>query len=1149
MSDANKKKQGNPEFGLSNLAINNRTSVFVLIFIIVLAGIFSYATMPKESFPEIVQPTIYVGTSYPGNSPVDMENLVTRPLEKEINQLDGIKTLTSTSIQDYSTIVVEFEYDTDTEVALREVKDAVDKAKSELPNDLPAEPNVFEIDFSEFPVMNVNLFGDFGNDELKEYGEYLQERIEALPQVSSADIRGLVDKEVEISVDLYKMESLEISFADIENAITSENVTMSGGEILSIQGEDARRRSIRIVGEFEDYQNIENIIVKDENQEIVYLRDIAEVRFGPQEPTSFARLNGKNVVTLDVKKKSGANLIEAAAGVRSIIKEAKQNFLPKGLDVVITNDQSKFTQNTVSNLENSIISGVILVVLILLFFLGVRNALIVGTAIPLSMFLGIAILNYAGVTLNMMVLFSLILALGLLVDNGIVVVENIYRIYTEGKERITASRLGVGEVALPIITSTATTLMAFLPLIFWQSIIGEFMKYLPITLVIVLSSSLFVGLVVNPVMTSTFMKLENLEKKAVSKRFWGITIAAILLGILFIVAFEGFGRLLGALLLVFGIFKVLYEYLLKPMTRVFQQSILSWMEKLYASTLRFALGKWQMYLMFFGTFALLVVSLMFFSANTPKTTFFPDNQPNYVNVFIEMPLGTDIKRTNEITKQLEKRVNKAIAPYQPIVESVLAQVGEGTSDPNAGPQQGSSPHKARITVAFYEYEKRIDSMDVSTSFVMEKIREAVAVVPEAQSISVGKDQAGPPTGPPINIEISGENYEKLIALTNEMMDYLKEANVPGVDELKSDLEMDKPELIVEVDRDAARRYGVSTYNIANTMRTALFGKEVSQYELGDDDYPINIRLEDDQRYDLSTLLGMRITFRDPATGQINQVPISAVVDFKNSSSYGSVKRKDMDRVITIYSNVTEDGNANEIVARYKELLKDFEMPEGYTYKFTGEQEEQNNSMAFLMQALVIAVFLIFLIIVSQFNSIITPVIILFSVILSTIGVFIGFTIFQMDMSILMVGIGIISLAGIVVNNAIVLIDYTNLLRKRYREEMDVPEGQLLPYRKTVESIIEAGKTRFRPVILTAITTILGLVPLAVGLNIDFYGLLTQLNPNIYIGGDSAIFWGPMSWTVIFGLTFATFLTLVIVPVMYLITDRFSRWIRKVGKAL
>lgn len=1139
------KNKGIRKFWLSEFAVNNRTSVFVLIFLIFIAGLMGYQSMPKESFPEIVQPTIYVGTSYPGNSPVDMENLVTRPIEKEIKELKGINKISSTSIQDYSTIIVEFEYDVDAQEALMDVKDAVDKSKSELPNDLPQEPNVFELDFSEFPVMNVNLFGEFSNDELKEYAEYLQEKFEGFSEVSSADIRGLVDKEVEISVDLHKMESLEIAFADIENAISSENVTMSGGDILSIQGGELRRRTVRIAGEFKNYRTIEDIVVKHENQDLVYLRDIANVTFGPEEPTSFARLNSKNVVTLDVKKKSGENLLEAAGKIRNALEEAQERYLPKDLSVVITNDQSKFTQNVVNSLENSIVSGVILVTLVLLFFLGVRNALIVGIAIPLSMLLGIIILNYTGTTLNMMVLFSLILALGLLVDNGIVVVENIYRLHDQGLDKEEASRQGVGEVAMPIISSTATTLTAFLPLVFWQSLMGEFMRYLPITLIIVLSSSLFVGLVVNPVMTTQFMKLEQRGKKKGSRRFWLGSIGLIAFGVLFFMGLESPVRAIGSVMVIFGILAFVHRYALKPLAEVFQDKILTRFENAYSWTLRIALKRGMPLLVFGGTFVILIVSMMIFGANPPKMALFPDNEPNYVNVFLEMPLGTDIKQTNEVTRELETRVDSAIKPYYPIVEAMLAQVGEGTADPNEGPQQGSSPHKARITVSFYEYEKRIDSMEVSTSKVMSDIREAVSGIPEAKSISVGKDASGPPTGPPINIEVSGEDYVQLIQITQDLKSYLEEANIPGVDQLKTDLELGKPELTVDIDRDAARRFGLSTYSISNAIRTALFGKEVSKYKEGEDDYPINIRLNEDQRYDISSLLNMRITFRDQASGKISQVPVSSVVEVENTSTYGSVKRKDLDRVISIFSNVEEGYNANEIVATYKSLLADYDLPEGYTMKFTGEQEEQAESMEFLMQAMLIAVFLIFLIIVSQFNSVIGPVIILFSVLFSTIGVLLGFTIFQMDISILMVGIGIISLAGIVVNNAIVLIDYTILLRKRKRLELGMGDRETLPMKETIETIIEAGKTRFRPVILTAITTIFGLVPLAIGFNINFIGLLADFEPNIYSGGDSAIFWGPMAWTIIFGLTFATFLTLVVVPSMYLLADVLTRWVRKI----
>ena len=1133
------------EFKLSSFSIRNGTSVIVLIFIIMLAGLMAYRTMPKESFPEIVIPTIYVGISYPGNSPVDMENLVTRPIEKEIKDIKGISKFTSTSVQDYATVIIEFEYDMKPSEALMDVKDAVDRAKPELPNDLPSDPNIFELDFSEFPVMNVNLYGDFGYDELKEHAEYLQDAFEKLSEISGADIRGLLDKEVKVHVDLYLLESIQISLDDIETAIANENVTISGGDILSIEGSSRNRRSLRIAGEFTDPQQLNDVIIKNEDQRTVYLRDIAEVSFGPVEPTSYARLDGQAVVTLDVKKKSGANLLAAASKIKAIVEHAKEKRFPHDLQTVITNDQSKFTQEIVQNLENSIISGVILVVLVLLFFLGARNAMFVGIAIPLSMLMGIAVINYTGNTLNMMVLFSLILALGMLVDNGIVVVENIYRLKSSGHDNETASRHGVGEVAWPIITSTLTTVLAFVPLLFWQDIMGEFMKFLPITLIITLSSSLFVGLVVNPVLTSRLMKIET-EERTRARRFWIMNVVGALLSLLLIFSpFTAVGSLIGIIVII----RIVHRYALKPFSFFFQRRILSRIENGYVRLLTYALHWPRPLFFFFGMFGLLILTMMYFGAASPKMTFFPDSVPNYVNVFIEMPLGTDITTTNEVTRVIEERVNKAITPNRNIVEAVLTQVGEGTSDPNEGPQQGSSPHKARITVSFYEYARRLDSSGISTSIVMEDIRNAVANVPQAKAITVAKDNMGPPVGPPISIEVSAENFNQLVIETERLKRYFEDANVPGVEKLKSDLEIGKPELVLHVDRDAARRFGLSTGRIGGMLRTALFGKEVSKYKQGEDDYPIQLRIKDEQRYNLPALLNSKVTFMDQHSGRIVQVPVSAVARIESGSTFGSVKRKDMERVITIFSNVKEGYNANEIVAKYKTLLADYlsQHPlEGYTIKFTGEQEEQGKSFAFLQNALMIAVFLIFLVLVSQFNSVVAPAIILFSVIFSTIGVLLGFATFRMDMSILMCGIGIISLAGVVVNNAIVLIDYVNLIRARKRAERGLERRGLLPYSEIVDSIIQGGKTRLRPVLLTAITTILGLLPLAVGLNIDFSSMLSNFDPNIYIGGDSAIFWGPMAWTIIFGLTFGTFLTLVIVPVMYLLADRGSR---KVGAAL
>jgi multidrug efflux pump len=1128
------------EFKLSTWAVNNKISVYVMVGIIVIIGMNSYKSMPKESFPEITQPIVYINTAYPGNSPIDMENLVTRPIEKEINTLSGLKKLTSTSIQDFSIIVAEFELSVASDEAALDVKDAIDKAKMNLPNDLPADPSVMEMDFSEFPVMNVNVSGDYSNEKLKEYAEYLKDEMENVSEISSVDISGLSEDEIEVSIDRIKMEALELSLNDVEQAIAGENVTMSGGDIRSIEGNDITRRNIRIDGEFKDYHDIENVIVKNEFQNIVYLRDIGSVSFEPTEATSYARLNGNPVVTLDIKKKSGGNLINAAEHVQEIVAAAKADLFPKDLEVVITNDQSKMTKNMVTNLENSIIMGVLLVVGVLIFFLGVRNSMFVGIAIPLSMLMGIAILNFSGTTLNMMVLFSLILALGMLVDNGIVIVENIYRLFADkGKPKDDASKEGTGEVATAIIASTATTVAAFIPLIFWEDMMGEFMKYLPITLIIVLSSSLFVALVVNPVLTSDWIKIGNKEKSK-ARKFWIRNLLLLLVSVLFYFAGKG---ILGGLFIAAVLLSITNRYFLTPVGNWFMNKIMPKIEDRYARFVTLALSGFKPIFFLAGIIGLFIFTMIVFAINPPPMVFFPESQPNYVNVFVETPLGTDIEKTNEITKKLEERIKPVIAKDSVIVEAVLAQVGEKTSDPNEGPQSGSSPHKARITVSFFEFERRVTLSDVSTSEIMQNIKEAVADFPEAQ-LTIAKDNMGPPVGKPINVEVKGENYLTLIQEVEKIKKKMEDANIPGVDKLKTDLEIGKPMLEISINQESARRFGLSTIQIAGTIRTALLGKEISKYKDGEDDYKIQLRFKDEYRYNLSNLLDTRITFRNMATGKISQVPISAVADVSYNSTYGSVKRKDMDRVISIFSEVEEGGNANEIVAKFKEILEDHEIASGYEFKFTGEQEEQGESIDFLMGAMMLAVFLIFLIIVTQFNSIAGPFIIMLSVLFSTIGVFLGFSLTQTTFSFMMTGIGIISLAGIVVNNAIVLIDYTNLLRQRKRAEKGMDKKGKLTKQEIIETIVESGKTRLRPVLLTAITTVLGLFPLAIGFNINFARLLREGQPEFYWGGQNADFWGPMAWAVIYGLIFATFLTLVIVPVMYYLSDRLTMWIGK-----
>ncbi|NND31588.1 MAG: efflux RND transporter permease subunit, partial [Saprospiraceae bacterium] len=693
-----------------------------------------------------------------------------------------------------------------------------------------------------------------------------------------------------------------------------------------------------------------------------------------------------------------------------------------------------------------------------------------------------------------------------------------------------AAKFATGEVAFPIIASTATTLMAFVPLAFWPGLMGEFMKYLPITLIIVLTSSLFVALVINPVFTSRFMKVdERADDVAVRRRRRRNAIVMAIL--LFVIA--GLGQLINIewirnLFAIAGLVTLANFFILRPASFSFQNRALPVLERVYDRFIRGALRKAMPYFIFGGTFVLLFAAIGILGANQPKVVFFPIPEPFYVNAFIELPMGKDIEATNNLVKEVESNIANTIAPYRHIVEEVLTQIGENTSDPNTPPEPGVTPHKARITVSFVKTQ---DRGGLSTKMIMEEIRENLKGYPGV-SIVVDQNAAGPPTGKPINLELRGEDINELALLSDEVITFIEGHNIAGIEELIADVQIGKPELIVNIDREAARRYEVSTFDIANAVRTAIFGKEVSKFKEGEDEYPITIRLDEKYRNNITDVLSQKITFRNPANGNIVQVPISAVAEIDYTSTFSSIKRKNQDRVITVYSNVLEGFNANEIVAELDELMAGYQMPDGVTYEFTGQQEQQAEDMEFLSTAFLIAIFGIFIIIVAQFNSIMSPFIIILSVLFSTIGVFLGYAFTGKDIVVIFTGVGIISLAGVVVNNAIVLIDYIILLLKRKQQEKGVDDLFELTQEEVKECIIEGGATRLRPVLLTAITTVLGLIPLAIGFNFNFFTLISELDPHIFIGGDNTAMWGPMAWTIIYGLTFATFLTLVVVPTMY-----------------
>ncbi len=1123
-------------FSLTNLAVDNSTSVFLLTIMIFIFGLFAYEQVPKEQFPEVDLPQVFVNTPYFGNSAADIESLITRPLEKELQSVDGVKTIQSTSIQDFSVITVEFNSDEDVNDATRRVKDAIDIAKTELPTDLDSDPFVQEINLSKLPIVTINVSGDFPPEDLRRYAELMQDELEEVDGISAVNLKGVQEREIEIAVDARRMESLQISFQDIEAAISSENLTLSGGEIVN----NGIRRAIRVVGEFEDARELSNTIIKRENQRLVYLRDVASVAFGYEDPTSIARANGLPVISLDIIKKSGENLLSTSELVDETVADLRTR-LPQDIDVTYFNNQSTRTRAEVENLENSIISGVILVVVVLLFFLGLRNALFVGIAIPLSMLMGILWIWLTGVTLNIVVLFALILALGLLVDNGIVIVENIYRYMQLGEVSDRAAKFGAGEVAWPIIASTATTLAAFLPLAVWPGIVGEFMKYFPITLILVLTSSLIVALVINPVLASRMMRV---DKRAETKRGRRRKVRNTLITAGALMVIGVIGLVVGAnwlfnLMLVSTIVTLVYFFLMRPASFVFQDRFLPWLELRYNRLIGFSLRFSKT--MFAGTIGLLLLALVLTYIKPPQLEFFPTADPLYVNAFVELPLGSDIAATDEVAKTLEQRILKMLEPYDNIVEAVLTQVGENTSDPNAPPEPGVTPNKARITVSFVPFR---DRNGISTTDVMEEIRKTIRGLPGVK-VSVDQNASGPATGKPINLEITGDDVNKLVTLGDDVINYINRQGVPGIEELTADVKLGKPELLVQVNREAARRYGLSTGQIASALRTSVYGKEISTYKLGEDEYPIFLRLDEADRNQVANLLDQRITFRDPSSGRITQVPISTVANVQYSTTYSAIKRKDLDRVITISSNLLDGYVSNDIIPEIDAAMQNYNLPEGFSYEFTGEQQQQQEDVGFLLGAFVFALFLIFIIIVAQFNSISSPFIILTSVILSTIGVLLGYFFFGGTFSVVFTGVGIISLAGVVVNNAIVLIDYTTLLMREKVEEQGLDKISDLEMSDIRNAIIEGGATRLRPVLLTAITTVLGLIPLAIGFNFDFFSFIANWDGQYFLGGDNTAIWGPMAWTVIYGLVFATFLTLVVVPVMLWLLYKSRRGIRKV----
>lgn len=1147
------KKQVDKEFKLSSWAIHNKTTIYVIMAVLFFYGISAYFSMARENFPEVKETKIYISTIYPGNTAEDIEKLITDPIENKVKTVSNVVEVTSTSQEDYSMVIVEFDENISVELAKQKIKDelSTETSSEDWPtfNGAKIEPNIFNLSMSEeIPILNINISGDYPVYKLKEFGEYLQDEIEDLTEIKKADIRGAQDKEVEVAVDVYKMMAAKVSFNDITSAISNGNVTMSAGNFIT----SGQRRTIRIIGEVYKPSALEDFVIKSEFNNPIYLKDVATISFKDKDKTTFARENGKAVVMLDVKKRAGENMVAASEQIRIIVDEAIANHFPKDLKVTIANDQSSKTIGQVDDLVNNIIFGVILVVTVLMFFLGFKNAIFVGFAIPMSMFMSLMILNLLGYTMNTMILFGLIMGLGMLVDNGIVVVENVYRLMDqEGMSRVEAAKKGIGEIAFPIIISTATTIAAFIPLGLWPGVMGDFMILLPITLSTVLGSSLLVAIFFNSVLVSQFMSVE--DKDMPVKRI--IIITSIMAGLGALVLLSGSAyKSLGSIMIFTAIMLWIYRLFLRKWANSFQNNVLPKLESWYERQLKSALSGWKPYVLVIGTFLLLFGAFGAFgwSLGTQRTKveFFPDNKPNQIIVYIEYPEGTDIQKTNSITKLIEEKVANVLyadeymdGEYNFMVESLVSQVGEGAGNPQTdGGSAAEMPHKGKITASMREYKYR---RGLDSEIMRQKVQTALVGIYPGVLISVEKDANGPPAGAPINIEIEGNDYAELIHTAQRMRDFINTKSISGIDELKIDVNRDKPGMEVLVDRKKAGELGVSTGQVGQQLRASIFGNKAGIYKENGEDYDIYVRFNKKDRYNKSAIFNQNMIFRDPASGKVKEIPVSTVASQKNNSGFSAIKHKSVKRVVTIYSALSPgETDAGAVVGKIQNEMKSFKgLPNGIKIDYTGQIEEQNKQMAFLIGAFFSGLALIFFILIFQFNSVSKPGIIMLAIFLSFIGVFGGLVMSGAPFVIIMTMMGIISLAGIVVNNGVVLLDYAQLLIDRKKAELDLDEDDYLDKQTLFETIVRAGRARLRPVLLTAITTILGLIPLAVGLNINFFSLFSEFNAHIYLGGDNVVFWGPLAWTVIYGLFVATFLTLIVVPVLFFLITQFKMWLK------
>jgi len=1027
---------------VNRIALKRQPTILTLLIIIVIAGAYSYLTLPRESFPDITIPYVFVTTTYEGVSPSDMEELVTIPIERKLKGIADVEEIRSTSAEGISTVAVKFLPSVDIDDALQKVRDRVDQAKNDLPADLKDDPVIKEVNFSDLPVIRVVLSGDFSLRRLQRFAEDLKDKIESIQGVLDAPISGGLEREIHVEFDLDRVGAYNVPFSSLISAVTRSNVNMPGGSMDIGEG----KYLVRVPEDFKHPSEIFSIVAFVRDGKPVYLRDLAVITDSHKDPLTRTRINGKTSVTIAVQKRSGENIVRVTDEVKKAVEEMRP-LLPPSLGIDLTADMSNDVRLMVADLENNILSGLLLVLAVIFVFIGGQSAVFIALAIPYSMFITFILLMGSGISMNMVVLFSLILALGMLVDNGIVIVENIYRHMQEGEGRLEAATAATDEVAWPVITSTLTTLGAFFPMIFWPGIMGEFMKYLPITLIMALSASLFVALAINPVLSARYQRATIKTKRS---RKDGLIIRA------------------------------------------------------YLSFLTWALN--HRLILVLSAFALLLASVASYGAFGRGTEFFPETEPRRAYITVKAPEGTNLDASDAIVAQVEKTA----AQYEDI-HYIIANVGAVGGDPFS--QGGTGTHINRVVIDFKDFHER----EKPSSEIVDELRTRLLKDIRGAEVQVEKEKEGPPTGPPVNLEISGKDIVVLGELAQRARKIIEQ--IPGIVDLKDNFVRGKPEITVRIDKEKAALFNLDTLTIATTVKSAINGAKVGVFREGKDEYDIIAKLPEKDRRSLESI--KRLTISGPAG---EPVPITSVADIGVSSGLGAIMRLDQKRVVTVSANVSGRLANDAIRDIEKRLVEQVEWPRGYSFRFTGEQREQEKAQAFLIKAFAATLFLIAIILITQFNSVATPLIILTSVLLSLIGVFLGLLVTDTAFGIIMTGIGGISLAGVVVNNAIVLIDYSNQLRDKG-----------LSYR---ESLIKAGLVRFRPVMLTAITTILGLLPMAAGVSVDFRKLTLE------VGSESSQWWGPMAVAVIFGLGVATLLTLVIVPVLCSLADdmrgRFKR---------